>query len=39
MPPAQLTSNLLHGKTLNAKERDLLPLRKTEVPTREGLRL
>src|SRR5580693_8495087 len=31
-------SDLLHGVALNAKERDLLPLRKREIPTTERLR-
>ena len=33
-----LASDLLHGVALNAKERDLLPLRKREIPTTERLR-
>jgi hypothetical protein len=36
--PPEPASDLLHGVTLNAKERDLLPLRKREIPTSERLR-
>src|SRR5207342_3420629 len=35
--PPEPASDLLHGVALNAKERDLLPLRKREIPTRERL--
>ena len=36
--PPEPASDLLHGVALNAKERDLLPFRKREIPTRERLR-
>jgi hypothetical protein len=36
--PPEPASDLLDGVALNAKERDLLPVRKREIPTRERLR-
>jgi hypothetical protein len=35
--PPQPSSNLLHGVALRAQERDLLPLRKREIPAAKWL--